>query len=251
MQYLQPFLYFVRKPNTGYKNVLIGCLGTLVFVVGEIVLLGYRAKVSEELERDPDLKDHPDVDLDRLAVYLQRGIWPYLVKFLSLMFLMSIGVVISAIVGIGVYQIVQEPILAFGIFYLLYFVCFLLATTLVWPMEYHAQITGKFAPLADFRFAIRFARTCWVSTFKAVLMHTMLSGLTLMLGLVLCGVGLYPAIVIVQMAEQHLMTQLYLLYLEEGGEPLIRPEVFDESRRDEEFEDDEPLKRAKRVDPME
>ena len=251
MQYLQPFLYFVRKPNTGYKNVLIGCLGTLVPVVGEMVLLGYRAKVSEELERDPDLKDHPDVDLDRLAVYLQRGIWPYLVKFLSLMFLMSIGVVISAIVGIGVYQIVREPILAFGVFYLLYFVCFLLATTLVWPMEYHAQITGKFAPLADFRFAIRFARTCWFSTFVAVLMHTMLSGVTLMLGLVLCGVGFYPAIVIVQMAEQHLMTQLYLLYLEEGGEPLIRPEVLDESRRDGEFEDDEPLKRAKRVDPME
>ena len=253
MQYLQPFLYFARKPKTGYKNVLFGCLCTLVPFAGEMVLLGYRAEVSHELERDPDLKDHPDFDLDRLMPYLMRGVWPYLSKLIALMILLAVGAVLALTAGLGFYQVVPEPILAFAVGYSLYFIFFILASTIVWPMEYHAQITRKFAPIDDLKFAIRFARVCWMSTFTAVLAHTFLSSVTLMLGMLLCWIGIYPAIVIVQMAEQHMMSQLYRLYLAEGGAPIERPEVIEErSRFDEELDDDdEPPQRARRVDPAE
>ena len=250
MQYLQPFLYFVRKPKSGYKNVLIGCLAPLIPIAGEMVLLGYRAEVSEELERDPDLKEHPDFSLDKLATYLQRGVWPYLSRLLSYMVLLSLGAIVSVIAGFGLYQVMPEPLLCIGVGYLTYFVSFILSNTLVWPMEYHAQITRKFAPLDDFKFALRFARVCWFSTLVAVLMHTMFSFVALFLGMLMLWIGLYPAIVIVQMAEQHLMTQLYLHYLDEGGEPIPRSEFIAESRQDDDdFEDDdEPPKRARRVD---
>lgn len=249
MQYLQPFLYYVKKPKTGFTNVLIGCLAPLIPIAGEMVLLGYRAEVSEELERDPDLKEHPDFSLDKLAAYLQRGVWPYLSRLISYLVLLTLGAIVSVLVGIGLYQAVPEPLLCIGAGYLTYFVCFILSNTLVWPMEYHAQITRKFAPLDDFKFALRFAGVCWLSTLVAVLMHTMFGFVALFLGMLLLWIGIYPAIVIVQMAEQHLMTQLYLHYLDEGGEPISRPEIIPELRlNDDDFDDDERPKRAHRVD---
>ena len=88
MQYLQPFLYYARKPETGFKNVLWLCVASFVPYVGEMVILGYRGEVSDALERDPDLKKHPDVSLDKLTPYLMRGIWPFLTRLiLSMIFI--------------------------------------------------------------------------------------------------------------------------------------------------------------------
>ena len=121
--------------------------------------------------------------------------------------------------------------------------------TILWPMEYHAQVTRKFSPIEELKFALRFARVCWFSTFVAVLMFNMLSSVCSLLGVLLCYIGLYPAFVIQQMAEQHLMSQLYLHYLEEGGEPLVRPEVSEDRRPYGDDVDDERPPRARRVDP--
>jgi len=220
VQYLQPFLYFARKPKTGHMNVLIGCLCPLVPFVGEMVLLGYRAQVSEELERDPDLKDHPDIKLDDLMIYLQRGIWPFLARMLFAIIAMPVAYALAFGVGFGVYQIAPEPILGIAAGGVVLIICLILGTTVLWPMEYHAQMTRRFAPIEELKFAIRFARVCWLSTFVAAIMYYVLFNLTTLVGYMLCIVGIYPAFVIQQMAEQHLMSQLYLLYLEEGGEPI-------------------------------
>ena len=83
-------------------------------------------------------------------------------------------------------------------------------------------MTQKFAPKEEIKFAIRFLRLCGVSTLVAVLMFTMLGSVLLTLGLLLCIVGVFPAAAIYQMAEQHMMSQLYLHYLEEGGEPIAK-----------------------------
>jgi len=231
VQYLQPFLYFARKPKTGPANVLIGCLCPLIPIVGEMVLLGYRAEVSEELERDPELKDHPDIKLDNLMRYLQRGLYPYLTRLLFAVVAVPPSLAIAVALGFAVYEFAPEPLLGFAVGALAFLVQMLLASTLLWPMEYHAQVTQKFAPIEEFKFAIRVARVCWFSTFVAILMYTMLSSVVSTIGLLLCYIGLYPAFVVQQMAEQHLMTQLYLLYLEEGGEPLLRPEMLDDDER--------------------
>ncbi len=250
MQYLQPFLYFVRKPKTGYKNVLLGCLCPLIPVAGEMVLLGYRAEISEELERDPDLKDHPDFDLDRLMPYLQRGVWPFLARLVFTLVTLPIFGVLAVLAGFAAFGLAGEEILAFGVGYAVFFALYILAATFLWPMEYHAQVTRKFALLEELKFAIRFARVCWFTTFVSVLMFTMFSSVVMFLGLLLCYIGMYPAAVIVNMAEQHMLTQLYKHYLEEGGEPLVRPEAIEErGRYDEEYDDeDEPPQRARRVD---
>jgi hypothetical protein len=228
VQYLQPFLYFARKPETGYKNVLLGCLCPLIPFVGVMVLLGYRAQVSEELERDPEMKDHPDIKLDDLTIYLKRGVWPFLTRLLFMVIVVPVAYAFAFAVGFGIYQVAPEPLLGFAAGALVFLAILLVATTILWPMEYHAQVTQKFAPIEEFKFAIRFARVCWFSSFVAVLMYSMLGSVVTIIGMLLCYIGLYPAFVVQQMAEQHLMSQLYLLYLEEGGEPIRRPEMLDD-----------------------
>ena len=235
MQYLQPFLYFARKPKTGHTNVLIGCLCPLVPIAGEMVLLGYRAQVSEELERDPDLKDHPDIKLDDLMIYLKRGVWPLLTRLLFMVTVVPVAYAIAIGIGFGIYELAAEVMLGFAAGAVAFLAMLLLATTILWPMEYHAQVTQRFAPLEELRFAIRFARVCWFSTFVAVLMFSMLGSVLMLLGTLIFCVGQYPAGVIYNLAEQHMMTQLYLHYLEEGGEPLRRPEMLDDHSDDEEL----------------
>lgn len=251
MQYLQPFLYFVKKPKTGPTNVLIGCLGPLIPIVGEMVLLGYRAEVSEELERDPDLKDHPDLKLDKLMVYLQRGVGPWLARLVFAMIFVWPALALAVGAGFGAHELISEPLFGFAVGAFVFLLMMMVGMTILWPMEYHAQVTKTFSPIKELAFAYRFARVCWFSTFVAVLMFNMLSGVLNLIGLLLLYIGLYPAYVIQQMAEQHIMTQLYLLYLEEGGEPIELPESIKERRRDDVFEEeeDQPKKRARRVEP--
>ena len=220
MQYLQPFLYFARKPRTGFINVLCACLCPFIPIAGVMILLGYRSQVSEALERDPDLKDHPDFEFGKIGAYVQSGIGPFLARLVYSVFAVPPAAAVAVATGIGTHALAPEPLLAIAVGFLAFMSLMLLGMTLLWPMEYHAQVTGKFSPLAEFRFALGFARLCWLPTLVAVLMFSMFSSIVSLLGLMLFYIGLYPAYVIQNMAEQHLMSQLYLLYLEEGGEPI-------------------------------
>ena len=58
-----------------------------------------------------------------------------------------------------------------------------------------------------------------------------------MLGLLCCYVGVFPAAVVCELAAQHLMVQLYLIYLDRGGEPL--PEYVPPPRDEDDGDSDE------------
>src|SRR5262245_40908593 len=103
MLYVKPFTYFVKKKPGGFTNLLYGCVCVLIPVVGPIILLGYRAEIAEDLERDPQLEDYPDFTFNRFADYLQRGIWPFLMQLIvslaatALIFLaIGVGVAVAA-----------------------------------------------------------------------------------------------------------------------------------------------------------
>jgi hypothetical protein len=70
-----------------------------------------------------------------------------------------------------------------------------------------------------------------------------LSILVMIVGLLCCFVGIYVAATLVQLAAQHLMVQLYVEYLDRGGEPLFEKLPLADLRVDveryDEYEDDE------------
>lgn len=116
------------------------------------------------------------------------------------------------------------------------------------PMTFHAEITGKFDLFGAFRFTTDFWKKVGFVALGTGLVYLFLGTIVLVLGFLCCFVGIYPAIALNQMAGQHLMSQLYRLYLYRGGEPLreyrpkrrkVRYELDDEDEWDEEDEDDE------------
>lgn len=222
MQYLKPFTYFVSKKPGGWTNLLYGAVCVLIPIVGAIVLLGYRAEIAEDLDRDPKLEEYPNFDFNRFVDYLSRGIWPFLMELIVGAGSMALVVVI-AVIGFVAYSATQEPVVGFAVFGALLIPVSLLSMLVLWPLELHTQLSGKFEFGRAFAFMTRWLKRVWGQALLAALAHFFLSPLVILLGYIACFVGVYPAVVILGMAQQHLVAQLYRLYLDEGGEPIGGP----------------------------
>jgi hypothetical protein len=228
MQYLKPYTYFVNKPG-GTNNLLWGSLAAVaafvvpgVGVIGSIVLLGYRSEVAEDLKNDPDLADHRDFDINRFVDYLARGVWPFLMQML--VFVVVSGFVFLAVLaGIGAMLAANNEWVGVIVGGVLLIPFTLLSSMLIWPLELHTQLARGFQFGAACRFTGWFVRRVGGQLFFSLLAHTFLSMVVTVVGLLLCLVGLFPAVMITFMAQEHYMIQLYRLYLDEGGEPIGGP----------------------------
>jgi hypothetical protein len=228
MQYLKPYTYYVNKPGST-KNLLWGSLALLVYtfvpgagIIAVIVMLGYRSEVADDLKNDPDLADHRDFDVNRFVDYLARGVWPFLMQML-------VGVVLSGLwilaflAGIGAMLATNNEVVGLIVGGVLLIPFTLLGSMLVWPLELHTQLARGFRFGAACRFTGWFVRRVGGQLFFSLLAHTVLSMVVTTVGLLLCVVGLFPAIMITFMAQEHYMIQLYRVYLDEGGEPIGGP----------------------------
>jgi hypothetical protein len=222
MQYLKPFTFFVSKKPKGLTNLLLAAVCVLIPVVGAIVLLGYRAEMAEDLDKDPKLENYPDFDFNRFIDYLSRGIWPFLMELIVGAGTMVLMLLVVA-VGFMAYGATQEPVVGFAVGGLLFIPVMLLSMLVVWPLELHTQLTAKFEFGRAFAFMTRMLKRVWGQALLAALAYWFLGTLVALLGYAACFVGVYPAVVILGMAQQHLVGQLYRLYLDEGGEPIGGP----------------------------
>jgi hypothetical protein len=236
MIFILPFRYILDKPG-GFLNLLLITVCQFIPVVGRIVVLGYRAEVAVALERDPEMREYPKFDFNRFADYLGRGAWPFLIDLLLrvpqyiLGFAFFIGVIVVNLVGANNFIVLILIGLEFGII-----LAELLHVIMSVPMQFHAEITGRF----DFRGASRFASSFWrrvgLVAIGTGMVYAFCSFWVLVVGLLFCFVGVYPAGALIEMAGQHLMVQLYRVYLSRGGEPL--EEYKPRREPDEEFDDD-------------
>ncbi|HET6576332.1 MAG TPA: DUF4013 domain-containing protein [Fimbriiglobus sp.] len=219
MQYIQPFTYFASKKPNGLMNLLFGSICVLIPVVGPIVLLGYRAEIAEDLDRDPELRDYPDFDFNRFVEYLTRGIWPFLMQLIVSAGVMVLVVLVAAIGFVAAYA-VKEPLIGVAVGGVLLIPVIFLSILVLWPLELHTQLSGKFEFGQAFAFMTRFVKRVWGQALLAALGLWFLGTVVILLGYAALCIGAYPAMVIVGMAEQHFIGQLYRLYLDEGGVPI-------------------------------
>lgn len=226
MLYLRPFTYFAGKPKTGLTNLLLASACGLIPVVGPVALLGYRAEVADDLDRDPDLLAHPDFHFARIGPYLERGIWPFLYQ-LVVMGVAFVGIAGAVLVGwlaSGARRELGDQLLvgtAAGVTAFLPVAVVCLAV--LWPLELHAQLSGRFDPIAAIGFTVRFLAAVWGQALVTVALFMLAGTLLALLGLLAAGVGMIPVTAVLGMAQQHLTGQLYRLYLEDGGRPVPRP----------------------------
>ena len=74
----------------------------------------------------------------------------------------------------------------------------------------------------------------------AYLVYMLISTPIALVGMLLCFIGVYPASTLTNMAAQHLMVQLYLDYLDRGGEEVVNEDAGGRRKRprDEDEYDD-------------
>jgi len=218
MEYGKAYGYFLNREG-GTKGLLFATLALLIPVVGSIVVMGYQAEVAEDLERDPDTRDHDPFSFDHFTRYLSRGVWPFVMGLIVqaiTMLVVAVGVVAAAGVGLASQN--------FWVGYAAYFVVAMplavgLSVASI-PLMLHVQLAGKLRVGAAFAFAPRFLGKVWGQALVSFFVSSILSGAVVALGYAACCVGVLPAIVVIAMAQQSLSVQLYRLYLAEGGEPI-------------------------------
>ena len=226
MNLARPFTYFVAAPG-GVRNTFFCVACNLIPVAGQVALLGYRAGLAEELVRGGP---PPTFDFGRFGDYLRRGLGPavYQLAFAVLVGGLVFGGALLARAGLERAADTRDPYFWLAVVFLTWAAAALgltiLAAGLLWPMELHAQLSRRFAPVEAARFAARFQRRVWGQSLLALLAFLPLCGLLNLLGLLCLVVGLYGTVVIQFMAQQHVLTQLYHLFLADGGEPIRGPD---------------------------
>jgi hypothetical protein len=239
VQYQLAFTYFLKTPN-GWTNLLLATVCILIPAVGPIVLIGYQAEVAERLIRDPDLRRHPDFAFDRFMEYLGRGIWPFLVALVaSVVIVIPLMLLAAAVVAVG--AAAKQPVLGFVGAMFVYVVGAVALGALVFPMMFHAELANRFDLGGGFRFTLSFLKLVGGKAVVTYLVYMLISIPISFVGMLLCFIGLYPASTLTNMAAQHLMVQLYLDYLDRGGEEIVNEEAGGRRKRArEEDEYDDP-----------
>src|SRR5215510_11178225 len=104
MRYFGAYRSFFESPKWA-MHLLIGAGCQFIPIVGPLVLMGYFYIVIEAKHRHGD-PQFPDFDLDRLGVYLMRGVWPFLVALVASLPL--IVLIVPAFIAIAFLPIVSN-----------------------------------------------------------------------------------------------------------------------------------------------
>jgi Protein of unknown function (DUF4013) len=223
MNYMRAYRFVFDSPKW-MANLLAAAICVLVPVAGEMVLFGYGFNFIESLNRRKNTRA-PDFDTNRLSEYLLRGLWPWLARFVASL---PLGFVFAAfylcfILGIAFAPDKQRSIVALvfiPLFFLVVIVLALVVNLVLTPITLRAGLTQEFGQAFSIDFAKDFIKRVWKETVLASLFLFASSFVLSLIGMMLCFVGLYPAMGLLMLAQFHLWHQLYELYLERGGTPI-------------------------------
>src|SRR3982751_519476 len=221
------YQWFFASPNR-WMNLLYAAVCQLIPIVGPMVLTGWllEALVPRTTEEWPGWDGqgpYPDFTFDRFTEYLKRGLWPFLVSlvagFVIVIPAMVFGMVAFAIIPAGGGNPVAVGV-GVALVMLMAFVAAVGSMFVIAPLMIRAALLQDFGAA----FALPWVRDFISRTWKAILLETVFLWLTavplMMLGYVMCFIGVYPAAALLTIAHWHLNLQIYRLYLARGGAPL-------------------------------
>ena len=216
-----------RGPNAW---VNIGCLllCMLIPIVGPMVATGFLVRV-EKLLIENIQSDVPRFNFNRFSDYLQKGLWPFLASLVMSLILMPV----FALLGVGVVLAVialqkQTALMAIviAILALIYIISILLFGVVGAPMMFKAGMEESFAAAFDRPFVFDYLKRVGLLTLGTQFLMMLIFLPLSLVGICIPIVGPYALISVILQIQAHIMTQLYLAYLDRGGIPLaIKPEL--------------------------
>jgi len=216
MCYLRSYQFLFTCPNRA-MNLLFVSMCQLIPVVGPIVLLGYAFDVIEELHRRGG-GSCPGFELTRFSGYLMRGVVPLLV-YLPVLLLLITFVFFGAVV-VRESNVPARAVSTLMSLVLMFFGVLLVLGLLLVPLSLRAGLTQELDIPNSMEFVRDFLKRVWKELLLTWLFVLVTVQLVLAAGILLCYIGIYPALVVSVFATHHLMYQLYELYLKRGGTPL-------------------------------
>jgi hypothetical protein len=210
-------------------NTLLGGLCVFIPIIGPIVILGWL--LTGFWGRDDETFEmFPDFDFGNFGKYLERGVWPFLVMFVtSLAIMPAVFLLMIPMMAAGAFfsnngghdNPLADAIVVI-LMVLLYLLMLAAMALVLAPLKVRASLLQDFAGSFDLGFARRFIALTWKEIILSWI-FTMVAGMTMaFLGALLFCVGLYFAMVPLYFCWTHLNKQLYALYLSRGGEPVPR-----------------------------
>lgn len=214
-------------------NLLCGAVVSFVPFLGPLVLYGYQLEIVEALHRDPQ-RVYPDFDFSRFADYLVRGVWVFLAMLAiglvlaPVMILLIGGVVVATAVAAGIEEDAAPGVFALGtaLFVATALLIALPAALIAIPLTIRAGLAQDFSNAFHWGWIKRFISLMWREMIAGSLFLMLTAPIVMMLGTLLCYVGVFPAATLAALAQANLLSQLYELFLQRGGElvPLKDPE---------------------------
>lgn len=239
MNYTASVSDFFRSPKW-MMNLLLGGVCVLIPIVGPMVVLGWLI-TGFWARQDQNFETFPDFDFSHFGKYLERGLWPFLVAFVSgmavsivmvpLAWLLMIPMMLAGGLTSGSHE--ANAVGCFGllalILMMLVWAVMIVALMLVLvPLKIRASLVQDFAKSFDFGFVKRFLALTWKEMVLSSLFVMATGLLFLCLGMVVFCIGVYFATVLTYFSWTHLHKQLYALYLSRGGEPVpMSPKLSD------------------------
>jgi hypothetical protein len=257
MEYMRSVQFIFDRKNW-LTNVLLGGVCMLVPIVGPMVFMGYLFEVIDALKRDPEHKDYPDFDFNRLMDYLSRGVWPFLMQLVvGLIIGVPLVLVFGALSCLGAIVAgsskTPEILVVFQLLaYALLFVGIIASIFVTFPAQLQAGLAREFNFSGMIAFVKDFNKRVFKELLISILFLVAIAIVAEFVGLALFCVGIYFTIAAVVMAQFHLKFQLYMLYLDRGGEPIIpaasTSQYAERPRREPKYPDEpeEPDERIQR-----
>jgi hypothetical protein len=210
MKYVRAYQFIFDSPKW-MMNVLLAGACLIIPIIGPLILLGYAFEIVETMHRNRSDAAYPDFNFDKFGNYLMRGLWPALVHFcviFPLLLLSQSCSFLAMLAGLG---------RGSDLVSLLFLPVFIAAGIAMVPLALRAGFLQDFRAAFAIDFVKDFVRKMWQETIIAWLFLIVTGSVLAFVGLLMCLVGIFPAMAVFGLAQMHLFYQLYELYLERGG----------------------------------
>ncbi|EAQ82376.1 DUF4013 domain-containing protein [Blastopirellula marina] len=217
IDYMSAYTKFFEHPEW-VNGLLLSSLATIIPIIGGLILAGYEYDNVARTLTGRGERPYSPFTFDRFGEYIMRSLWVFLYGLCCSIVIIPIFIVCMIIMGVlsslgdGALGVIGG-ILGF----VLYVGTILLLNFAMIPGTLRVALTNDIAQGFDFGYITDFVRKMWIEQILVVLFLTFSSIIVLNIGLLICCIGVIPAMVIAWFAMSQLMMQLYQVYVSRGG----------------------------------
>lgn len=224
-----------NNPSWLVQTSLIGLCFAIPFV-GPIAVMGYAFESAAYLHLT-NREGYPDFSFGRFGPYLARGIGPFLISLLYLVFFVPLYIAEQLLAGliIGLVASMEIPFLALGVSFVLGAIILLVnatAYTVLWSLLIRGGLSGEIGDSFRFAFVGEFMKRAggdgvlaclWLSLTLAPCLAAFFFAPQLLL------LTIFPTIGVYFLCYAWLSCQLYRSYLTEKGPPFrVKCEIIED-----------------------